>query len=139
MYSRFEVFKAVVMKGSIFWDITPCSPLEVNRRFGGKCRLYLQGRRISEVRNQREAGGKQSSSKLLGNRHSFRNIVFSIIQDGEQNPKPRNPECYAPSSEPFRIYLNRFSFNELGQWKKFKIRSKRCILISITSLLWKNI
>jgi hypothetical protein len=23
------------MKSSIFWDITPCSPLKVNRRFGG--------------------------------------------------------------------------------------------------------
>jgi hypothetical protein len=31
----FEVFTAVVMKRVIFWDITPCSPLSVNRRFGG--------------------------------------------------------------------------------------------------------
>jgi hypothetical protein len=23
------------MKSSIFWDIPPCSPLKVNRRFGG--------------------------------------------------------------------------------------------------------
>jgi hypothetical protein len=27
------------MKSSIFWDITPCSPLKFNRRFGGICRL----------------------------------------------------------------------------------------------------
>jgi hypothetical protein len=27
------------MKSSIFWDITSCSPLRVNRRFGGICRL----------------------------------------------------------------------------------------------------
>jgi hypothetical protein len=26
----FEVLTAVVMKSSIFWDITPCSPLKVN-------------------------------------------------------------------------------------------------------------
>jgi hypothetical protein len=26
------------------WDITPCSPLKVNRRFGGTYRLHLQGR-----------------------------------------------------------------------------------------------
>jgi hypothetical protein len=25
---------AVVMKTTIFWDITPCSPLKVSRRFG---------------------------------------------------------------------------------------------------------
>jgi hypothetical protein len=31
-----EVLAAVVMKCSIFWAITPCSPLNVNRRFGRK-------------------------------------------------------------------------------------------------------
>jgi hypothetical protein len=43
----FEVLTAVVIKSSILWDITPSSPLEVNRRFGGTCRLHLQGWRIS--------------------------------------------------------------------------------------------
>jgi hypothetical protein len=33
------------MKSVIFWDMTPCSPLSVNRLFGGTYRLYLQGRR----------------------------------------------------------------------------------------------
>jgi hypothetical protein len=42
------------MKSTILWDITPCSPLKFNRRFGGKYRLYLRGRRISRARNQRE-------------------------------------------------------------------------------------
>jgi hypothetical protein len=51
-YVRFEILKAVVMKSSIFWDITPCSPLKTNRRFRGTCRLHLQGR-ISRARNQR--------------------------------------------------------------------------------------
>jgi hypothetical protein len=41
---------AVVMKNSIFWDITSCSLLKVNRRFGGACRLHLQGRRIRQAR-----------------------------------------------------------------------------------------
>jgi hypothetical protein len=31
----FEVLTTVVMMSSIFWDITPCSPLKVNGRFGG--------------------------------------------------------------------------------------------------------
>jgi hypothetical protein len=44
----FEVPTAVVMKSSIFWDITPCSPLKVNWCFGGTCRLHLQGLRIQE-------------------------------------------------------------------------------------------
>jgi hypothetical protein len=55
----FEVLTAVVMKSSVFWDITPCSPLKVSRRFGWTCRLHLQGRRISEARNKHVAGGKQ--------------------------------------------------------------------------------
>jgi hypothetical protein len=29
----------------IFWDITPCRPLSVNRRFGGTYRLQLQDRK----------------------------------------------------------------------------------------------
>jgi hypothetical protein len=28
----FEVLTGVVMKSSVFWDITPCSPLKVSRR-----------------------------------------------------------------------------------------------------------
>jgi hypothetical protein len=36
------------------WGITLCSPLKVNRRFGGTYRLHLQGRRISRARNQRK-------------------------------------------------------------------------------------
>jgi hypothetical protein len=30
---------------TIFWDIMPCSPLTVNRRFGGTYCLHLQGRK----------------------------------------------------------------------------------------------
>jgi hypothetical protein len=45
----FEVLTPVV----IFWDITPCSPLKVNRRFGGIYRPHHHGRRISRARYQR--------------------------------------------------------------------------------------
>jgi hypothetical protein len=51
----FEVLTAAVMNNSIFWDIPSRSSLKINRRFGGTCRLYLQGRKISHVRNQHEA------------------------------------------------------------------------------------
>jgi hypothetical protein len=46
------------MKSSIFWDITSCSPLEVNRHFGGIHRHHLQGRRISRAKNQPESRWK---------------------------------------------------------------------------------
>jgi hypothetical protein len=52
---EFEVLTAVVMKSTIIWDITPCSPLRVNRRLGGAYRLHLQGRRINRARNHRES------------------------------------------------------------------------------------
>jgi hypothetical protein len=56
-YVGFEVLTAVVMKSTtrIFWDITPCAPLKVNRRLGETYRLHLQVRRISRARTQPES------------------------------------------------------------------------------------
>jgi hypothetical protein len=39
----FEVITALVMKSTIFWDITPCRSLSANRRFGGTHRLQNVG------------------------------------------------------------------------------------------------
>jgi hypothetical protein len=58
-----SVLTAVAMKSSVVWDITLCSPVEVNRRFGGTSRLHLQNR--SNARNQHEAGSKQSCFSFL--------------------------------------------------------------------------
>jgi hypothetical protein len=43
VFVEFKVLTAVVMKSSVFWDIMPCSPLKVNRRFGRTYPLNLQG------------------------------------------------------------------------------------------------
>jgi hypothetical protein len=49
------------MKSTIFSDITPFSPLSVNRRSGGKYHLHFQGRRKKfEQDISLKAGGKQS-------------------------------------------------------------------------------
>jgi hypothetical protein len=40
------------MKSIIFWDMTPCSLLSYNRRFGGTYRLHLQERRNNFSKNQ---------------------------------------------------------------------------------------
>jgi hypothetical protein len=53
-FAGLEVLTEVVMKSTIFWDITPCSPLKVNQRFGGTYRLQLQGR-ISQATCQSES------------------------------------------------------------------------------------
>jgi hypothetical protein len=39
----FLVLTTVVMKSSVFWNITRCSPLKFSRRFGGTCRLRNVG------------------------------------------------------------------------------------------------
>jgi hypothetical protein len=53
---QFEALTAVVMKSSVFWDIMLCSPLKINRCFGGTLCFHTQGRRISHARNQHEEG-----------------------------------------------------------------------------------
>jgi hypothetical protein len=37
------------MKSSVFWVMTPCRPLKINRRLQGSCRLHLQGQRKSQA------------------------------------------------------------------------------------------
>jgi hypothetical protein len=57
--------KTCKFRSLIFYDVTLCFPLKVNRRFGGTYRLSLQGRRISERRNQHDADSKQSAYCLF--------------------------------------------------------------------------
>jgi hypothetical protein len=45
----FQVLTTMVIKSPVFWDIMPCIPLKLNRRFGGTYRL-LQGQGISQPR-----------------------------------------------------------------------------------------
>jgi hypothetical protein len=44
---------------SVFKDVTICSLLKVNLRFGRTCHFHLQGRRINQERNQRETGNSR--------------------------------------------------------------------------------
>jgi hypothetical protein len=55
------------MKTSVLWDITHCS-CWVTRRSGGTWCLHLYGRRISQERNQREAGSKSRAIRLRKDR-----------------------------------------------------------------------
>jgi hypothetical protein len=66
------------MKRSIFWDITPCSPLKINRHLRETCLLYLYGLRINQARNQPEAGSKQS---LLSQKTELFIITFVRTSD----------------------------------------------------------
>jgi hypothetical protein len=77
VYSILQIFilsMANIIKSSIFCDITLCSPLKVNWRFGGTCFLHLQGLKISQERNVKQVWisarlcVKQVDSKV---EHSF--------------------------------------------------------------------
>jgi hypothetical protein len=57
--SGFQILIAVFINTFIFWNIIPCDPLKVNRRFGRTYGLHIQGQRLNQARNQREAGSKQ--------------------------------------------------------------------------------
>jgi hypothetical protein len=39
-------------EGLVFWNILEYNFLKVNQRFGGTCRLHLQGWRLNQARNQ---------------------------------------------------------------------------------------
>jgi hypothetical protein len=63
------------LKNTIFWDITPRSPLKVNRRFGGTYRLHLQGRRISRARNQPESRWLGKNAAIVARQRLGRNVT----------------------------------------------------------------
>jgi hypothetical protein len=82
-----------VMKGLIFWDITPCSPFKVNRSFGEICRFHLQGRRISSKRpawTRYQAGGMfvrnagslsmEYTALYCGRKNSSQIMKLSVVQ-----------------------------------------------------------
>jgi hypothetical protein len=75
VYIGAEVYAVVVTKSSVYFDITPCSLLKVNGRFGGTFCLYLQGRRISKVRNQHEA---PALTDYIYNRKLVRSIFSKL-------------------------------------------------------------
>jgi hypothetical protein len=58
----FQVLTAVVMKCTVFWNITSCSPLSVNRRFGGTYRLHLQGQKN---KLSKKPACKQVASRII--------------------------------------------------------------------------
>jgi hypothetical protein len=48
------------MKRNIFWDVTQCSPVEVQPSFRAAKYFNLQGRKVSQASSRKEEGGKES-------------------------------------------------------------------------------
>jgi hypothetical protein len=61
---RIRGSQALAMNSIVFWDIILHNLFKIDRCFGGICRLHIQNRMISQVRNQHQAGNKKSTQKL---------------------------------------------------------------------------
>jgi hypothetical protein len=90
-YAGFEVLTAVVMKSSIFWDITMCSPLKVNRRFGRICRLHLEGRRIGQTRNQHESRWQVTTRRYILEDRELNRLSLSAASDVADRDTIKSP------------------------------------------------
>jgi hypothetical protein len=66
------------MKSRIVWGTVACSPLKVNQLFGRTYSLRIQGRKVSQTRNQHVAGSRQRSDVFFdpedGSDMSLRNV-----------------------------------------------------------------
>jgi hypothetical protein len=85
----------MLIKSSVFWDITPCSPLKVDRCFGGTSHLHFQGRRIRQARNQSEAGRKQILVSFLAYYSTLKMEVTcssETLIDFQRTTRPYIPE-----------------------------------------------
>jgi hypothetical protein len=68
-------------KRTIFWDVTPFSPVDVHRSFGGTCCLHLQGSKVSQTRNWKD--GKQSEPSNSACRLRLLTFLFGLFFDLE--------------------------------------------------------
>jgi hypothetical protein len=85
--------KTFSLKIPIFWDIMPCSPSKVNVGFRGIFRLYLQDRRTSQARNQRESRRQAERRLIFNGLHgvvSQKNEVFITTAVRTSNPTKNN-------------------------------------------------
>jgi hypothetical protein len=84
------------LKSAIFWDIPPCSPLIVNRGFGGTYRLHLQGRKNKFSKKPAQLNGLHGviSQKM---------VLFIITA-----VKISNPTTYSSCSEDMNLLNDSF-------------------------------
>jgi hypothetical protein len=74
-----EVLTVVVVKSTIFWVITPYTPLKVNRRFGGTYHLHLQGQSTSREICQSESRWKAEQNDVPPKRRLALNGLYGVI------------------------------------------------------------
>jgi hypothetical protein len=108
-------FNSYDLKGSAFGEITPCSPLKANRRFGGTCRIHLHDRRINQTRNQYEAGIelwltlKMEATYFFETSVKFQEITWRYVTEDRT--------LHSHSSENLKFVFLTISSNGWSMWK----------------------
>jgi hypothetical protein len=100
------------MKTTINWDITPCSLLNVNRRFGGTY-SHHQGRRISDARNQEAICSSKTSV-------DFQQTTWCYIPE---NGTLHNHSCENLKS--YKIYAGHYKYGHLHHLQRYKRGNKK--------------
>jgi hypothetical protein len=112
VYVGFHVLIAVVMKDSIFWDITSCSPLKFNRRFGGTRRFGIQDEIVSQAKSSERSADfhyilvEKAAVKVYTSR--YQSLIFAkYIQLLLTLPKARTRgfTAFSPSSPVLYLFL----------------------------------
>jgi hypothetical protein len=122
---EFWVFTAVVMKSIIFWDMTPCSPLSVNRRFGGTYRLRLQGRRNMFSKKPASKLATCFLAELTSSTMKMDAICSSETSvDTQRTTRSHIPENDAPLRDPC---LSHLMFYTSGYFQHFILKHRQSL------------
>jgi hypothetical protein len=60
-----------------------CSPLKVNRHFGGTCHLHFRGQTVGQARNQHEAGNKMEAARSPETSVDFHRATRHYVAEGK--------------------------------------------------------
>jgi hypothetical protein len=109
--SRLKFHTCLSVKGAIFWYTTPCSPLKVNRRFGGTCRLHRQGRKISRTRKRENRWqAEQASFSALKMEAICSSETSADFQRTTRRYIPKDGTLHNHRCENLKSYRARFVF-----------------------------
>jgi hypothetical protein len=109
--SRLVFGNRYTLKSIIFWDITPCSPLKVNRRFRGMYRLHLQGQGISQARNQHKSRWQAAYSSTLKMEAIYSSEMSVDFQQNTRRYIPEHNTLHNHHCENLKSYTGIHWFN----------------------------
>jgi hypothetical protein len=65
-----------------FWNVVPCSPVEIDRRFGGTYCLHLKDQRVSQTRSKHQVGRYSTLLYVILSACFFRGLLYSPEDGG---------------------------------------------------------